>query len=61
MLESLAVSQLTLLKLPSSSPTKCTVFCDVGTDLAKFSIPFNDETSVEGLISEAIRLIKEAY
>ena len=59
MLESLPVSQLTMMKLPSSGPTKCTVFCDFGTELAKFSILFHDETSVEGLISETIRLMKE--
>jgi len=51
MLESLPVSQLTLMRIPSASTTKCTVFCDLGAAIGKFSIPFNDETTVEGLIA----------
>ena len=59
MSESLPISQLTLLRLPSTKITKCTVYCDLGGDLTKISIPFNDETSVVGLISEAISLMKQ--
>ena len=61
MIESLRISQLTLIRLPSTSLIKCTVFCDLGSDLPKFSIPVNDETSVDGLIAEAIKMMKEKY
>ena len=61
MLESLPISQLTILRLPSASPTKCTVFCGLRTGLIKFSVPFNDETSVDDLISGAITLMQENY
>ena len=47
------------MKLNSEAQTKCTVFCAAGNALKRFEIEFHEGTTVNSIISETIKLLKE--
>lgn len=55
------VSQLSLIKITSSSSSKCTVFCEVDSMLDRYELPLDEATTVESIISDTIKLVKKTH
>lgn len=61
MSQSQQVSQLSLIKITSSTSSKCTVFCEVDATLDRYELPLDDATTVDSIISDTIRLVKKTH
>lgn len=55
------VSQLSLIKITSSTSSKCTVFCEVDSMLDRYELPLDEATTVESIISDTIKLVKKTH
>ena len=59
MFDSPPTSQLTLMRLSTYTKSKCTVFCSIAGSLSKFSLGFDDSTTVKNIITSTLKLIQE--
>ena len=59
MFDSPPTSQLTLMRLSTSTKSKCTVFCLIAGSLSKFSLEFDDATTVKNVITSTLKLLQE--
>lgn len=59
MSESQHISQLSLMKISSSSGSKCTVFCEIDSAPVRYELSMNDATTVFAIIRETLRLVQK--
>lgn len=59
MSESQPISQLSLMKISSSMGSKCIVFCEVDSTLARYELSMDEATTVETIIRETLRLVQK--
>lgn len=61
MSESQPISQLSLMKISSSTTSKCIVFCEVDSSLGRYELSLDDATTVETIIQETLRLVHKDF
>lgn len=56
--QSLPISQLTLMNIPSSKKSKVTVFCEVNCVLNRYVVEFDEASSIGSIIAQTVKLVK---
>jgi hypothetical protein len=55
------VSQLSLIRIATAPASKCAVFCEINSRLDKYEVVVDDDTTVEGLITKTLALVRKAH